>query len=150
MYSRLNTDISVVSTSIYIPLNAYRVMARTPRETVEEFFDRMSDPDKRRTIGELFDDDAVITVPGARFEGSDAAASFLAFLTPRYEHARKSFDRWTVDDNRVVSQGTLHGVDNNGERFDNVRYVDIYEVHEGTIHQLDVYNDLAVDEVVES
>ncbi|CDK41153.1 nuclear transport factor 2 family protein [Halorubrum sp. AJ67] len=124
-------------------------MARTPRETVEEFFERMADPDERETVGELFADDAVVTVPGARFEGPDAAASFLAFLEPRYERAGKSFGRWTVDGDRVVSQGTLHGVDNDGEGFEDVRYVDVYEVSEGTIDRLDVYNDLAVEGVVE-
>jgi limonene-1,2-epoxide hydrolase len=125
-------------------------MPRTPRETVDEFFKRMADPDKRETVGELFDADAVVTVPGVRFEGPDAAESFLAFLEPRYERAGKTFDRWTVDGERVISQGTLHGVDNDGERFEDVRYVDVYEVHEGAIHRLDVYNDLAVEGVVES
>ncbi|ACM56691.1 nuclear transport factor 2 family protein [Halorubrum lacusprofundi] len=125
-------------------------MARTPRETVEEFFERMGDPDERGTVGELFADDAVVTVPGARFEGPDAAASFLAFLEPRYERAGKAFGQWTVDGDRVVSQGTLHGVDNDGERFEDVRYVDVYEVCEGAIRRLDVYNDLAVEGVVEA
>ena len=125
-------------------------MARTPRETVEEFFERMGDPDERESVGELFADDAVITVPGARFSGPEAAASFLSFLEPRYERAGKAFGRWTVAGDRVVSQGTLHGVDNDGERFEDVRYVDVYEVTEGTIDRLDVYNDLAVEGVVES
>ncbi|MGM0449132.1 MAG: nuclear transport factor 2 family protein [Methanobacteriota archaeon] len=125
-------------------------MTRSPRETVEEFFERMADDAGRDTIGELFDDDAVVTLPGARFEGPDAAASFLAFLEPRYERAGKEFGRWTVDGDRVVSQGTLHGVDNDGESFEDVRYVDVYEVRDGTIRRLDVYNDLAVEGVVES
>jgi len=64
-------------------------MARTPRETVEEFFERMGDPDERETVGELFADDAVVTVPGARFEGPDAAASFLAFLERLLAFRRK-------------------------------------------------------------
>jgi ketosteroid isomerase-like protein len=123
-------------------------MARTPRETVEEFFERMADPDERESVCELFADDTVITVPGARFSGPEAAASFLDFLEPRYERAGKAFDRWTVAGNRVVSQGALHGVDNDGEPFEDVRYVDVYEVNEGAIARLDVYNDLAVEEVV--
>lgn len=125
-------------------------MTRSPRKTVEEFFERMADDARRDTIGELFDDDAVVTLPGARFEGPDAAASFLAFLEPRYERAGKEFGRWTVDGDRVVSQGTLYGVDNDGESFEDVRYVDVYEVKDGTIRRLDVYNDLAVEGVVES
>lgn len=125
-------------------------MARTPRETVEEFFERMGNPDERESVGELFAADAVITVPGARFSGPDAAASFLAFLEPRYERAGKAFGRWTVAGDRVVSQGTLHGVDNDGEPFEDVRYVDVYKVDEGAIDRLDVYNDLAVEGVVDS
>ena len=38
--------------------------------------------------------------------------------------------------------------DNDGEPFEDVRYVDVYEVDEGAIARLDVYNDLAVEEVV--
>ena len=125
-------------------------MTRTPRETVEEFFGRMADAADRKTVGDLFADEAVVTVPGARFEGPDAAESFLAFLAPRYERAGKRFDRWLVDGDRVVSQGTLHGVDNDGEPFEGVRYVDVYRVTGGLIRRLDVYNDLAVEGVVES
>lgn len=122
-------------------------VATSPRGVVEEFFDRMAD-DRRETVGELFADVAVITVPGARFEGPDAADDFLSFLAPRYEWAAKTFDRWIECDDQVVSIGTLYGVDNDGERFEDVRYVDVYEVRDGLIRRLDVYNDLAVDGVV--
>jgi ketosteroid isomerase-like protein len=114
---------------------------------VEEFFDRMAD-ERRESVGELFADDAVVTLPGARFEGPDAPTEFLAFLDPRYERAAKEFDRWIESGNRVVSIGTLSGVDREGEPFEGVRYVDVYEVREGRITRLDVWNDLAVDGVV--
>jgi ketosteroid isomerase-like protein len=48
----------------------------------------------------------------------------------------------------VVSIGTLSGVDRESEPFEGVRYVDVYEVREGRITRLDVWNDLAVDGVV--
>ena len=99
-------------------------------------------------IGDLFADDAVITLPGARFEGPDAPAEFLRFLEPRYEWVDKQFDRWIEDDPHVISIGTLYGVDNDGDRFDDVRYVDVYEVHEGTIRRVDILNDLAIEGVV--
>jgi ketosteroid isomerase-like protein len=117
-------------------------MPRTPRETVEEFFDRMERD--RASIATLFADDAVITLPGARFEGPDAPTAFLEFLRPRYEWAAKEFDRWYTDGNAVVSVGRLYGVDNDGESFEDVRYVDVYEVEDGQIVRLDIYNDLAV------
>lgn len=118
-----------------------------PRAVVEEFFDRMDD-DRRGTVGELFAPDAVITLPGARFEGPDAAEEFLAFLEPRYEWAGKEFDRWIEADGEVVSIGTLYGVDNDGEEFEGVRYADVYTVEDGLIERLDIWNDLAAEDVV--
>lgn len=123
-------------------------MAGTPRAVVEEFFDRMAD-DRRETVGELFADDAVITLPGARFEGPDAPEEMLAHFEPRYEWAAKEFERWIEAGDRVVSLGTLYGVDDDGERFEGVRYVDVYEVRDGLIARCDVYNDMAVDGVVD-
>lgn len=120
---------------------------RTPRAVVEEFFDRMAD-DRRATVGELFADDAVITLPGAMFEGPDAPMAFLAFLAPRYEWAAKEFGRWIEAGPCVVSVGTLYGVDNDGEDFADVRYADLYEVRGGLIRRLDIWNDLIVDGVV--
>lgn len=125
-------------------------MTREPRATVEEFFDRMADDDRRGTVDDLFSPEATITLPGAAFEGSDAPAEFLAFLEPRYGWAAKEFDRWIASGSHVVSLGTLYGVDTDGERFEDVRYVDVYEVRDGLIRRLDVFNDLAVAGVVES
>jgi limonene-1,2-epoxide hydrolase len=121
---------------------------QTPRAVVEAFFDRMADTDRRESIGELFVEDAVITVPGDRFEGVDAAAAFLAYLEPRYAWAAKEFDRWITADDIVISIGRLYGVDNDGDDFTDVRYVDIYHVVDGRIARLDIYNDLAVAGVV--
>ncbi len=120
----------------------------TARTIVEDFFERMED-DRRSTIDELFADTATITVPGEMFTGPTAATDFLAFLEPRYEWAAKEFDRWIVKDNTVISTGTLYGVDNDGEEFNGIRYVDIYHVKDGFITQLDIYNDLAVEGITE-
>ncbi|MGM0718306.1 MAG: nuclear transport factor 2 family protein [Halobacteriota archaeon] len=123
----------------------------TPRAIVETFFSRMSEgADARASIGELFCEDATITLPGATFTGPDAPRSFLSFLAPRYEWADKEFDRWIETDTDVVSIGTLYGEANDGTTFDSVRYVDVYEVDpdRGVITRLDIWNDLAVDGVV--
>jgi hypothetical protein len=124
-------------------------MSSEPRAIVEQFFDRMGDDERRGTVGELFAGDAVIVLPGARFEGPDAADEFLSFLAPRYEWAGKEFDRWLTTEHHVISIGTLYGVDNDGEAFEDVRYVDVYEIRDGLIQHLDIYNDLAVKGVVE-
>lgn len=124
-------------------------MSRTPRAVVEEFFERMEDENERATVGDLFAADAVITVPGTRFEGEQAANELLEWLAPRYEWAAKEFGPWIEAGDAVVSQGTLYGVDNDGERFEDVRYVDIYRIEEGAIARLDIYNDLAAEGVTE-
>lgn len=114
------------------------------RGVVEEFFDRMADDDRRTSVNDLFAADAVITLPGATFSGPDAPHEMLAYFAPRYEWAAKEFDRRYVDEaaNTVVSAGTLYGVDNDGTEFADVRFVDIYEVRDGAIVRMDVYNDL--------
>lgn len=118
-----------------------------PREIVEDFFARMAD-ERRESVGELFATDAIIELPGARFEGPDAPSAFLEYLAPRYEWAEKTYDRWIETDRVVVSIGRLHGVDNEGEAFSDVRYVDVYEVEDARITRLDIWNDLAVEGVV--
>ena len=120
-----------------------------PRAVVEEFFRRMADDDRRQTVGELFAQDATITLPGARFGGPDAPSAFLAHLTPRYEWAAKEHDRWIEAENSVVSLGTLYGVDSDGGSFDDVRYVDVCEIEAGEITRLDIWNDLLVEGVVD-
>jgi limonene-1,2-epoxide hydrolase len=124
-------------------------MTAHPRAVVEEFFDRMEHDEERATIGELFAADTIITLPGTTFTGPDAPRAFLDFLAPRYEWAAKEFDRWVTTDETVVSIGTLYGVDTDGEAFSGVRYVDVYEIEDGLIRRLDVYNDLAAEGVVE-
>jgi ketosteroid isomerase-like protein len=120
-----------------------------PRAVAEAFFDRMAD-DRRRTAGELFVADPTITLPGASFAGEDAFMEFLDHLAPRYERATKSLDRWIESGSTVVSIGTLSGVDNRGEAFEGVRYIDIYEVADDRIERLDIWNDLLVAGVVDS
>lgn len=120
-----------------------------PRGVVEEFFERLEDDDRRQTVDELFATDVHITVPGAEFEGPDAPQEMREFLSPRYEWIAKEFDQWITDGPHVVSTGTLYGVDNDGREFDGVRYVDVYEVRDGLIQRLEIYNDLADDGVVE-
>jgi len=69
--------------------------------------------------------------------------------------AEDLFDRWiesgSEDGNggRIVSIGRLSGVDGGGEPFEDVRYVDVYEVRDGLIRRLDVWNDLATEGIVD-
>jgi len=120
-----------------------------PRAVVEEFFDRLEDDDQRHTIGELCADDVHISVPGAQFEGREAPIQMVEFSSDRYEWIKKEFGRWIETGVHVISIGALYGVDNDGNEFDGVRYIDIYEVRDGLIQRLDIYNDLAADGIVE-
>jgi len=122
-------------------------MPDTPREVVEEFFNRMSD-DRRETVDELFADDATLRFPGGEFTGPDAADDMLAYLGPRYEWVEKDFGCWIATGPFVVSLGTLYGVNNDAEDFEGIRYVDIYKVRDGEIERLEVFNDLPVEDVL--
>lgn len=118
-------------------------MTQNHREVVDDFFSRMENDVRRSTVGELFADDAVISLSGITFAGPDAASEMLAWLAPRYEWAAKEFDDWIETDTVVVSQGTLYGVDKDGNRFEDIRYIDVYRFKDGKIARVDIYNDLA-------
>lgn len=121
---------------------------RSARGVAEEIFERMAD-ERRDTIGELLADDVVVTIPGSHFEGPTAAMDLLDSFGGRYEWAAKRFGRWHETNGIAVSQGTLYGVDADGEDFEGVRYVDVFEVEDGLVVQWDIYNDLAAEGIVD-
>lgn len=123
------------------------VSSPTPKKIAKEFLTRLED-NRRETVDELVAKEAVITVPGARFEGAEATQQFLDHYNPRYHWAKKRFGRWIETEKEAVSIGTLYGEDNDGESFSDVRYIDVYEVKDGLIQQLDIWNDLLIDGVV--
>ena len=119
------------------------------RSVAEEFFARLDNADRRDTVGELFADNAVIIRPGRRFEGEKAAEEFLAASQGRYEWAAKEFDRWIEAGDEAVSIGRLYGVDVDGQRFEDVRYVDVFTVVDGEITRLEIWNDLSTEGIVD-
>jgi hypothetical protein len=68
----------------------------------------------------------------------------------RYRRVRKSFEGVDVDLERraVVVRGTLSGENLQGVRFQDVRFVDRFEIVDGRIHRQQVWNDLAVTGVL--
>lgn len=120
-----------------------------PKGVVEEIFQRMAEPDERATTSELYADDVTITCPGGQFSGPTANEELLEFLRPLYDWAKKDIDRWIVENNRIVVDGTLYGVDTDGQAFEGVRFVDVYEIEEGQVTRLDFWNDLDSDGVIE-
>lgn len=103
-----------------------------------ELLERMSDPERRPDIRELFAENAVITRPGERYDGPE---DYLEHGGGSYQEVAKDFDRWIETDEYSISIGTLYGVTADGKEFDGVRYVDICHVEDGKITRLDIYND---------
>jgi len=116
-----------------------------PRDIVEEFFERRGDPEKEDTITELFSEETVITAPGRKYIGADAAQEFVDSIPSRFEWVDKRFDRWIEVGNEIVSIGRLYGVDTDGNSFSDVRYVDVYTLEDGEITRLEIWNDIAAE-----
>ena len=66
----------------------------------------------------------------------------------RYKSIEKTFETidecWTGEGAVVYCSGTLSGVFNDDQRFENVRFIDRFEVVDGLIVKQDVWNDLRV------
>lgn len=123
--------------------------ADSPRAVIEENFRRMANPDERYTAHELYADDVEIDLPGASFSGPDAGEEMTAWFDAQYDWCRKEFEEWYVDGETVFTLGTLYGVDNVGEEFDGIRFVDIHTVRDGKIVDKVVFNDLRESGIVD-
>lgn len=90
-------------------------------------------------------DDVRITFTGNRVMAN--AEAITAFNAARYTWVKKAlgqFDWMQRDDHTVVySNGTLYGEWPDGRSFANNRYLDRFEVKDGKIVRMDVWNDSA-------
>ena len=70
----------------------------------------------------------------------------LAWAATRYQRIEKTFshfdESWQGDRTVVYCTGTLKGVWPNGKAFDNIRFIDRFEVVAGQLVRQDVWNDL--------
>lgn len=70
----------------------------------------------------------------------------LAWTINRYQHVEKTFthfdESWQGDHTVVYCAGSLSGVWPNGTTFDNIRFIDRFEVVAGQLNRQDVWNDL--------
>jgi len=121
----------------------------SPREVVEENFGRMRDPDQRNTAPELYADDVTMDLPRAQFEGETAAERMVEYFDSQYEWCKKEFEEWYEVGNTVFTIGTLYGVDNDGEEFEGIRFIDIHAVKDGEITRKLVFNDLSEAGIVD-
>jgi hypothetical protein len=71
----------------------------------------------------------------------------MAWAAKRYQRVEKTFthfdESWQGDRTVVYCAGNLNGVWPNGAGFDNIRFIDRFEVVDGKLARQDVWNDLA-------
>jgi len=71
----------------------------------------------------------------------------MAWATTRYQRVEKTFthfdESWRDDCTVVYCAGNLNGVWPNGTAFDDIRFIDRFEVVDGKLVRQDVWNDLA-------
>jgi len=89
--------------------------------------------------------DIRIQFPGGVEHGS--LDSLFGSASSDYTWVRKRRNRYfegkSGNDDTVVSIGILYGIDNEGQPFDDVRYIDFFVLREGLIVEQLVWNDLA-------
>lgn len=89
--------------------------------------------------------DVKITFTGGRIMASPQVIT--DFNSNRYQWVKKALGQfdWTEHDDHVVvySNGTLYGEWPDGRSFSNNRYLDRFEVRNGKITRMDVWNDSA-------
>ncbi|MCC6007362.1 MAG: nuclear transport factor 2 family protein [Rhodobacteraceae bacterium] len=110
-----------------------------PAEIVSRFLRLMEarDLDGARTL----------LAPGFRmvFPGGremESLEELVAWSKPRYRFVVKTFERFDAMDDVVYSLGSLRGEWPDGTAFDNVRYIDRFELKDGLILRQDVWNDM--------
>lgn len=113
-------------------------------QIVSDFLTVSMIPDPERAATYMAED-VRITFTGGRH--MPAARDITAFNAGRYAWVKKQLGQfdWTErDDHTVVySNGTLHGEWPDGRTFSGNRYLDRFEVRDGKITRMDVWNDSA-------
>jgi len=113
-------------------------------ELVRAFLDASMKPDPK-LAATYMSKDVVITFTGGR-RMPDAHA-ITAFNAARYNWVKKAVGHFDASDNgdhvAVYSNGTLYGEWKDGRGFSNNRYLDRFEVRDGKITRMDVWNDSA-------
>ncbi len=108
-----------------------------------EFLRVMEDRDLDRARSMLASD-LVMSFPGASYRSLD---EMVGSARGRYQWVKKRVQRtesYGSDEDAVVFvSGTLYGVNLNGVPFEDVRFIDRFEVVGGLIARQEVWNDLA-------
>lgn len=118
--------------------------ANTAVQIVSDFLEASMKPDPIKAATYM-SSDVRITFTGGRVMPS--ATEITAFNAARYNWVKKELGQfdWTehADHTVVYSNGTLYGEWPDGSSFSGNRYLDRFEVRDGKITRMDVWNDSA-------
>ena len=112
-------------------------------EVVKSFLVEMQTRDLAQAQTYLHEDFQMVFPGGRTFHRLE---ELLAWATTRYQRVEKTlthFDEsWQGDRTVVYCAGKLNGVWPNGTAFENIRFIDRFEVVAGKLARQDVWNDL--------
>ncbi len=81
-------------------------------------------------------------------------SELVAWTKTRYQSVSKTFERiettFKSQDASVYCYGTLQGIWSNGRHFKNIRFIDRFAITNGKITKQEVWNDLALAEVLKN
>lgn len=98
-----------------------------------------------KTAQSMLADGFVMNFPAA--PGLKTLEELIAWAAPRYRFVKKSYDQFEAfQQDRVTviyAIGTLYGEWPDGAPFENIRFIDRFEMTDGKITRQDVWNDMA-------
>ncbi|WP_289033901.1 nuclear transport factor 2 family protein [uncultured Roseibium sp.] len=127
-------------------MNAPSDSAPLPVEAqiVRDYLDASMKPDPELAATFVADDVDITFTGGRKFTHPSGPTGFNAM---RYSWVKKKMDRFDVasgpEGTVVYSVGTLYGEWPDGTAFEGNRYIDRFEVRNGKIVKMDVWNDSA-------
>ncbi|WP_394691815.1 nuclear transport factor 2 family protein [Hoeflea sp.] len=115
-----------------------------PCEQIRAYLAAMEARDMH-TARSMLADGFVMNFPAA--PGLTALEELIAWAAPRYRFVKKTYDQFEAfQKDRVTviyAMGTLYGEWPNGAPFEDIRFIDRFEMTDGKITRQDVWNDMA-------
>lgn len=111
--------------------------------TAKAYFDRSDDPEATLDdVVDLFAEDAVLKSPREGiFRGKDAVREFFELNGEYFAEGAHHMDRFYVDGDTVVCEGTIEGRTSAGRSYEGVGLVDVMDFDGEKIRELRVYLD---------
>lgn len=112
-------------------------------DTARAYFERSDDPDATiDDVVELFAEDAVLKSPREGiFRGRDEVRDFYELNAEFFDEGAHHIDRYHVDGDVVVCEGTIEGRTSAGREYEGIGLADVMEFDGDRIQELRVYLD---------